>query len=76
MELLQTEILSLVHKIASSDFKAFFESFLPRFASRIVGQTGAMAAKYQQLLSQFSADSADMVSFGENCLVFVNLLHV
>jgi hypothetical protein len=72
MELLQTEIVSLVHKIAACDFKAFFESFLPGFVAHVLGGTKASTARHRQLLSQFGAESVDTMSFGENCLNFVN----
>ena len=72
MELLQTEIVSLVHKIAACDFKAFFESFLPSFVTRVLGGTNASPERHRQLLSQFGSESVDAMSFMENCMNFVN----
>ena len=71
MELLQSEAISLVHKIAACDFNSFFESFLPRYIANTL-QEAATPARQQQLLSQFDRESVDAISFGENCLNFLN----
>ena len=72
MELLQEEIVLLVHTIASFNFRDFFTVFLPQYVAQMFGHS-ASSFHQQKLCAQF-AQEADAVSFSENALNFANYM--
>lgn len=76
MNLLQEEVIQLLHRVAAADFPSFYQSFLPAYIKEILSPPEYEAAARQNGEFLHWSGQVDLPTFSKEVISFLNDLRV